>query len=192
MEPRGMNGKKKGGNPLQIFDAYDTQREHPALVELCLHCRYADCIGVCKDYRTRRKALALAGEIKMCKNRVPRIVSDVHDSTGRNMFEYKGTYYSIRQLAKMLGMPYQKLYYRLCQTHGDVEAALDDQAFAQIKLGKRRSSRYEARGESHTLDEWSEITGIPVKRLSDRLYRGHNIEEALNMGVRAYKRKGEE
>lgn len=175
-----------------IPDIEREEHEHPELIKLCLHCKYPDCLWRCPEYQKKRKELALAGEIKMCKRRVPHITSDVHDTAGRNLFEYKGTWYSIRQLAKMLGLPYQKLYYRLCHTKGDVEAAIDDKRFVMHRLGKIRSSHYEAHGESHTLGEWAAISGIPEKRLKDRIYHGHTIEEALAMGVLAHMKKGDE
>jgi len=38
-------------------------------------------------------------------------------------------------------------------------------------------------GETHTLKQWSEITGIHPKTISKRIDRGWTIEEALSKGV---------
>lgn len=43
----------------------------------------------------------------------------------------------------------------------------------------RRTRHFEYNGETHTLREWSEITGIPFTRLKGRLQRGWSIEKTL-------------
>jgi hypothetical protein len=48
----------------------------------------------------------------------------------------------------------------------------------------KRSNRYITfNGKTHTLKQWSEITGIHPKTISTRIDRGWTIEEALTKGV---------
>lgn len=48
----------------------------------------------------------------------------------------------------------------------------------------KRTNRYITfNGETHTLKQWSEITGIHPKTISTRIDRGWTIEEALTKGV---------
>lgn len=44
-------------------------------------------------------------------------------------------------------------------------------------------------GESHTISEWAEITGISQKAISDRLIRGFTVERALTQPLQKRKRK---
>ena len=49
-------------------------------------------------------------------------------------------------------------------------------------LGGRKNRLLEANGEAHTLNEWSEITGIPYRTLYMRMSRlGMSVQEAMNM-----------
>ena len=102
---------------------------------------------------------------------------------GRSLFEYKGQWLTVLQLAEQTGLSAQKLYYRLVQTNGDAEMAVDDKRFASRKPYGSNMKYYTARGETHTLAEWAAIVGMPRKRLYDRVNRGCTMEEALNMGV---------
>jgi hypothetical protein len=43
----------------------------------------------------------------------------------------------------------------------------------------RRTRHFEYNGETHTLREWSQITGIPFTRLKGRIQRGWSIERTL-------------
>ena len=40
------------------------------------------------------------------------------------------------------------------------------------------------KGEDHTLNEWSEMTGVPVHVLYDRKYRGWDVDRIFNQPIR--------
>lgn len=54
---------------------------------------------------------------------------------------------------------------------------------------RRNNHRLSFRGETLTVQEWSERIGIPVKTLHERLRRGLSTERALTQPLRAIRRK---
>lgn len=66
---------------------------------------------------------------------------------------------------------------------------------SSIGQNRDRAKRYELDGESHTLREWSKISGVAVNRLYNRLRKGYTLEEAMSTTVdlrlHPLERKGE-
>lgn len=54
---------------------------------------------------------------------------------------------------------------------------------SSVGQNRDRAKRYELNGESHTLREWSKISGVAVHKLYNRLRKGYTLEEAMSTNV---------
>lgn len=54
----------------------------------------------------------------------------------------------------------------------------------------RRRRLYTHKGQTHSLKEWAEITGLSAGTIYSRLYLGLSLEDALTRPVGAHKRNG--
>lgn len=167
-------------------DVFEVQKDHPALINLCLNCKYKDCIGRCRDYNALMRQLAETGEVKV-RTRGESKLPTKRRVNGVALYEYQGEWRSVTEIAGMTGNSMQKIYARLIKTGGDIEAALDDERFSRFGKNKDYIKRYEVNGESHTISEWAEIVGIPYHRFHERLRRGHTVAEAVAMGQKPKK-----
>jgi hypothetical protein len=83
--------------------------------------------------------------------------------------EYKGEKYTITDLAKKVNMKRGTLYRRIITKGWSVEKAVETEVENLIEYN----------GETHTISEWSKITGIYKETIRYRLKNGWSIEKAL-------------
>ena len=74
--------------------------------------------------------------------------------------------------------------------HDRVRAGWEAKDILNPNIRKSRlGEKIHYNGDSHTISEWAEITGISQKAISDRLIRGFTVERALTQPLQKRKRK---
>lgn len=94
--------------------------------------------------------------------------------------EIDGVQYSVHDAAMILGVPQSTLYYRLIRG-----LPIDG---TDTRPGRPSTNLYECDGESHTVREWSEISGIPGAIIRQRISNGWSVTDAVHVPViRSYR-----
>ena len=85
---------------------------------------------------------------------------------------YNGESHSIREWAKIKGLTYSAINWRL-KNGWSVESALN------TPIKKREQKKIEIDGESHTIEEWSRINNIGITTIYERLQLGWSETDAV-------------
>ena len=94
------------------------------------------------------------------------------------LIEHNGVTHTMAEWSRIVGISTKVLHYRL--KHGySVDEALS-LPLNSYKNGQSRFKTITLNGETHSLSEWSRITGICVSTISYRLKRGFTNEECLS------------
>ena len=80
-------------------DVFEVQKDHPALINLCLNCKYKDCIGRCRDYNALMRQLAETGEVKV-RTRGESKLPTKRRVNGIALYEYQGEWRSVTEISK--------------------------------------------------------------------------------------------
>jgi len=90
------------------------------------------------------------------------------------MISYNGEEHSLGEWAKILDMPYRKLYKRIVNLKWSAERAFTEESSDKTPV------MISYNGEEHLLAEWAKILDIPYSRLKNRITRSKwSIEKAF-------------
>ena len=151
---------------------YDNQRfrDAPELIAICTHCKHADCIGTCQEFRDKMNELLGIKEAKKPREKMTR------KGTGRAIYiEAFGEIHSIREWADRFGMNAYTLYKRICVRGMSLEEAVS----APVVRGHRPAERLEVNGLCLTVSEWAKKLGLRKEIIYQRLQAGWTAREAL-------------
>lgn len=136
--------------------------------------------------RDLQQLLELAGKLSAEVGLLAQGVNDRRENVGR--YDYQGKSYTIRELARLCGLKYQTLYYRLRNGGMSVEdavaAKLGEARPRTVKTEKAsgttksKNVKHDFGGEQLTIAEISERTGLSRATLYGRMMRGATAYEA--------------
>ena len=112
--------------------------------------------------------------------RPPRFKTDNH------IYEIHGERKSFSEWCEEYDTPMKTVRYRMLRNKMSLEEAL---VASPTKRGAP-AKMYEYNGESHSISEWSEITGIPGATIRQRIYNGWAIGDALTVPIVRSHRQG--
>ena len=153
-------------------------RDAPELIELCTHCKHADCIGTCPEYRAKMNELM---GIIVAPPNVPKPVSTPRTYRGSKgkLYEAFGEVHNLKEWSEKYGMSYTVLCKRI-RTGWPIEEALTcDYRHYYHPRGRAYTIRLNVNGMSLTLGEWAREMGIPRQTIYMRLKLGWTAREAL-------------
>lgn len=105
-----------------------------------------------------------------------------------NLITYKGSQYTMRELAELTGIKVYTLHRRICILGWDVERAVD----TPVRT-KHHKCFIEYQGKQWTVTQLAEYSGVGRRTLYARIYNyGWTVEEAVNIEVRARRSKPEQ
>ena len=147
---------------------YSVDSENPALVEMCMNCRYTDCPGICTDYKNKLRDLYNVRRIRRRPKaeRVPGNESGLYTAFGEQ--------HTVWEWSQIYGIRYKTLYERIRRSGMTMEEALT-RPLKKAGIPKV----YTVGGESRTIKEWSEVTGLPLNTIYARLARGWTPGQAV-------------
>ena len=147
---------------------YSVDSDHPALVELCTNCQYSDCPGICTDFKNKLREIHNIRRIRR-RPKAERVNLD-----GTKYYEAFGERHTIWEWSEIRGIRYKTLYERIRRSGMTME-----QALTQPLKKACIPNVFTVGGESRTIREWSEATGISQNTIYARLARGWSVEEAV-------------
>ncbi|RTL05541.1 hypothetical protein EKK58_07770 [Candidatus Dependentiae bacterium] len=102
--------------------------------------------------------------------------TQANNKINHNVFiTYKNKTQTLKTWAKELGIKYNTLYGRITRSGLTFEQAIQKDPFNKL---------YHYKGQSYTLTELSEMSGIPILNIVDRKHKGWDIEKIINQKVR--------
>ena len=148
---------------------YSVDSDHPALVEMCMNCRYTDCPGICTDYKNKLREIHNIRRIK----RRPKAERVADES---KYYEAFGERHSIWEWSQMYGMRYKTLYERIRRSGMTMEEALT-RPLQKASI----PTIYTVNGMSKSIKEWSQTTGLSQNTIYSRLARSWPFDEAVGL-----------
>jgi len=138
--------------------------------------------------RDLQQLLDVAGKLSAEVALLAQGVNDRRENVGR--YEYQGGLYTIRELARLCGLKYQTLYYRLRNGGMSVEDAVSAklgearpravQAEKASATTKAKNVRHPYQGEQLTVADIAERCGLSRATLYGRMMRGATAEQAAS------------
>lgn len=100
-------------------------------------------------------------------------------NTRRNRWiDFNGETHTITEWSNITGIAQSTIETRLKRGY-----SIDDALTTPIPKRKPRNMKIEYNGESHTIPEWAEITGVSAQAIRRRINGGWSIENALTIPV---------
>ena len=145
----------------------------PEIIELCTHCRHADCVGTCPEYRAKLRTLL-----------APRMLSPLARGDGVRRpvgsygakYELRGEAHTLAAWAERYGISYYTLYKRVCIMGWPLETALTSKVY---RNGKCPRILIRIDGQDLNIEQCAQRFGINKITLYDRLCRGWSPREAI-------------
>lgn len=156
---------------------YDNQRfrDAPELVELCTHCKHADCVGTCPEYRKKMDELiGIVSPPPRPNTPKPSQSKPVRPGKIKYLKAF-GEIHSLREWAEKYHLSYYTLYKRVFLRGMDPEKALT----AKPAHGHRPAALLDVDGRRMTVAEWAREAGTPSSTIYQRLLRGWNARDAI-------------
>lgn len=159
---------------------YESYIESPEMAAVCLGCTEDSCDGICDRYRNAYRlhiGLSPLPNYMAQKKRQavrankPEKKSYVH----KKMLSANGEAHTLKEWAKLTGIPYNTLYMRMYRRGMGIDEAI--QYGQRMKFSLRR--QITVRGETKSLAEWAEEKGLSTRCILKRLDLGYSDEEAV-------------
>lgn len=153
---------------------YARYSDHPALIELCEACKRPDCPeGICGLYKDKWRELFGCPPKRKRESALDPMRLGAYN---RPMTAF-GESRSLAAWARLYDIPYRTLYQRLSRGGYTLERALA----AGRRSGRhfREPKKYTHDGESLSIREWAEKTGICEETIRARIERGWNVDKAV-------------
>ena len=155
-----------------------TIRDAPELVEICTHCRHADCIGTCREYRAKADELLGITREPRAKPKPP--AGGYRCGRRGKQMEAFGEKHNLREWADRYRVSYYALMKRL-RNGWTLEEALTAPKGARLYRNRPGPvpMRLNVDGMSLTLDEWAREAGVNRSTIYMRLRMGWTAREAV-------------
>lgn len=150
---------------------YTTHMNAPELVEVCRHCKHADCIGLCPEYKNAFRRLQGIAELK----REGTYNGPSRGSVAGARFEAFGEAHTLGEWARISGISYYTLYKRVRENGWTIERALKTRPGEAPKVRVLLC----VDGREMSVGDWAKALGIPAATIYARLARGWTDREAL-------------
>lgn len=156
---------------------YDNQkfRDAPELVEICTHCKHADCVGTCPEYRKKMNELIGIVPPPPRQSQSKQRQSGVVRPGKMKYLKAFGEVHSLREWAEKYHLSYYTLYNRVFLRGMDPEKALT----AKPAHGHRPAALLDVDGRKMTVAEWARESGTPSSTIYQRLLRGWIARDAI-------------
>lgn len=150
---------------------YTTHMDAPELVEVCRHCKHADCIGICNEYKNAFRRLMGKAELRTTGT----LNGKARQSIAGEKLEAFGEAHTLAEWAQISGINYYTLYKRVRLKGWPMESAL------RVKVGTvpRDKIILCVDGQEMSVNAWAAELGISYQTIYARLARGYTDREAL-------------
>ena len=147
---------------------YDAGSDNPTLIALCMNCTREDCEGICMEYKQLMRDLYNVRRIRRRPKaeRVPGNESGLYTAFGER--------HTVWEWSQIYGIRYKTLYERIRRSGMTMEEALT-RPLKKASIPKV----YTVGGESRTIKEWSQVTGLSLNTIYARLARGWTPGQAV-------------
>ena len=149
---------------------YTTHMDAPELVAVCEHCKHADCIGLCLEYKNAFRRLMGQREIG-----TERGGNNIRRVTVKDKLKALGETHTLAEWAKIRGISYHTLYKRVITNGWPLEIALT----RKLCYGHISKIMLEVDGRKMSVNEWSVERGVSYQTIYARLARGWNDRDAV-------------
>lgn len=150
---------------------YTTHMDAPELVEVCRHCKHADCIGICNEYKNAFRRLMGKAELRTTGT----LNGKARRSIAGEKLEAFGEAHTLAEWAQITGISYYTLYKRVRLNGWDMETALSK----EVGFVNKDKIILCVDGREMCVREWAAETGVPYQTIYARLARGYTDREAL-------------